>query len=30
MKDAQKPDHISINNMITRLGEGQYATRLSS
>ena len=24
MKDAQKPDHISLNNMITRLQEGQY------
>ena len=25
MKDAQKPDHVSLTNMITRLREGQFA-----
>jgi hypothetical protein len=24
MKDAQKPDHLSLNTLITRLGEGRY------
>ena len=24
MKDAQKPDHISLNNLIRRLKEGQF------
>ena len=24
MKDAQKPDHVSLTNMITRLRDGRY------
>lgn len=24
MKDAQKPDHLSLNTLVTRLGEGRY------
>ena len=24
MKDAQRPDHVSLTNMITRLREGRY------
>ena len=24
MKDAQKPDHVSLNSLITRMNEGRF------
>jgi hypothetical protein len=29
MKDAQKPDHVSLNTIISRLKEGRFVIRHS-